>query len=181
MARFGRLPVQVPESVKVEVSGTQLKVTGPKGVLEKTMPNEIAVKQEGQNIAVEIKRNSKNALALQGTTRSHLVNMVKGVTEGWNKSLELVGTGYRAELRGNDLLLTVGYSHPVTIKAQKDIKFTVDKAIVKVEGSDKDLVGQIAAYVRTVRKADPYKGKGFKYVGEILRKKAGKQAAKTTA
>jgi len=180
MARFGKLPVEIPEGVKLEIEKNRVKVVGPKGELERDIPRGIEVVKE-DNIAHAVAKNDKKAnLAHQGTTRAHLVNMIKGVTEGWQKQLEINGPGYRAEVRGDDLVLTAGYSHPVTIKGD-NVTFKVEKSLITVEGIDKDIVGQTAALVRDVRKPNPYKGTGIKYADEIIRKKAGKQATGSAA
>ncbi len=175
MSRFGKLPVTVLEGVTVGISDNVLKVSGPKGAIEKNMPREVSIKVADGIANVESKSET-----MRGTFRSHLVNMIKGVKEGWTKSLELVGTGYRAEVRGTDLVLTVGYSHPVIVKAPAGITFSVEKSIVKVEGADKEEVGQTSAYIMSVRRPDAYKGKGIRLEGQVLKLKPGKQAAKTT-
>ncbi len=178
MARFGRLPITIPDGVEVKVDGEMFVAKGPKGELKRKLPREVKLKVDGKEAFMEIKNQSKVSLAQQGTNRSHLMNMVKGVKEGWNKNLELVGTGFRAEVRGNDLVLTVGYSHTVTVPAPEGIKFTVEKNVVKVEGIDLEKVSLTAAKIREVRKPDAYQGKGIKYQGEKLKLKPGKQAAK---
>lgn len=179
MSRFGKLPVIVPQGVEVQPEGEFIVVKGPKGSLKRSLPRLISVKQEGNEITIEAKNGTKQAKALQGTTRAHVLNMVTGVEKGWAKELELVGSGYRAEVRGRDLVLTVGYSHPVTINAPEGVSFAVEKTKITVSGIDREVVGQTAALVRGVRKPEPYKGKGIKYVDEYIRRKAGKQAAKT--
>ena len=179
MARFGNLPVKIPEGVKVEVTPEFVKVTGPKGSLERKLTRNIKVLVEEGNVIVKRANDNRQTKAMQGTIRSHIKNMFVGVTEGWSKTLELVGAGYRAEVRGNELVLTVGFSHPVSIKAPEGVKFEVEKNKIKISGVDKDLVGQVSAMVRAVRKPEPYKGKGIKYEDEVIRRKAGKQTAKT--
>lgn len=179
MARFGRLPVAVPEGVKIEIKPGSIVVSGNKGSLIREFPRGVKVNLSGNEITVASSGEGKFPQAIKGTIRSHIVNMIKGVSQGWEKNLELVGTGYRAEVKNGDLYLTVGYSHPVIIKAPEGIKFSVDKLKVKVEGINKDLVGQVAAQVRASRPPDPYKGKGVRYEGEQLKLKPGKQAAKT--
>lgn len=178
MARFGKLPVVVPEGVKVEIQPETITVSGSKGTLFRKIPNGVKVNQSGNELVVESKGETKFAQAIRGTIRSHIVNMIKGVSEGWSKTLELVGTGFRAEVKDGDLNLTVGFSHPVKIAAPEGIKFSVEKLKIKVEGIDKDVVGQVAASVRASRPPDPYKGKGVRYEGEELKLKPGKQAAK---
>ncbi len=177
MARFGKLPIQIISGVTVEINPGQVKITGPKGSLEKATPG-VSVLEKDNLIEVKRKGTDKKSLSLQGTTRSHIANMVKGVTEGWSKTLEIVGAGYRGEVKGNQLILNIGYSHPVIVEAPLGISFKLEKSIITVEGADKDIVGQVAANVRAVRKPEPYKGKGIKYTDEVIRRKAGKQAAK---
>jgi large subunit ribosomal protein L6 len=180
MSKIGKLPVQIPQGVTVEVSGQMVKTTGPKGTIERKMAHGITVEvKEGQAL-VTVRGNSKPAMSLHGTSRALLNNDVIGVSTGWSKSLELVGTGFRPELMGKDLNLIVGYSHPVLIKAPEGITFKTEKMIVTVDGIDKELVGQISAEIRGVRPPEPYKGKGIKYTDEIIRRKPGKAAAKTT-
>ena len=177
MARFGKQPVILLDSVQVEINGAKVKVSGPKGSLEKEFPQ---VTIEKTDLGLEVKPKNKSILSksMQGTTRSHLVNMVKGVTQGWQKQLEIVGAGYRGEVRGNQLVLNIGYSHPVTITAPQGINFKLEKSIITVDGIDKEIVGQVSADVRGARPPEPYKGKGIKYTDEHVRRKAGKQAAK---
>ncbi|KKS81022.1 MAG: 50S ribosomal protein L6 [Candidatus Woesebacteria bacterium GW2011_GWC1_43_10b] len=179
MARFGRLPVELPEGVKAEMDSGGVKISGPKGTLTFLLPKRVTVKIEGSVLTVEKKGDSKIARALQGTTRANLRNMVKGVTEGWSKTLEIEGAGYRAELKGKDLSLAIGYSHPVVIKAPEGIGFKIEKNVITVEGADKAMVGQVAADVRESRRPDPYKAKGIRYQYEVIRRKPGKAAAKT--
>lgn len=181
MARFGKLPVTIPENVQVEIAGQKVKITGPKGMVERVFPQVTVKKTEEDKLLVEQKGKSRQARAQQGTVRSHLANMLAGVVSGWGKKLELVGSGYRAEVRGSDLVLTVGYSHPVVVAAPAGITFKVEKSIISIDGLDKEVVGQVAAKVRAVRPPEPYKGKGVRYVDEVVRRKPGKQAAKTTA
>ena len=178
MARFGKLPVNIPKEVKIEVTGGVMKIEGPKGALERKLPDRVSVKQEGTVLFVESRGRDKQSLANQGTTRSHIMNMITGVTQGWKKTLELVGSGYRAEVQGKDLILTVGYSHPVKVSAPGTVSFSVEKNVINVEGIDLEVVCQLAANVRRVREPEPYKGKGIKYIDEIVRRKAGKAAAK---
>lgn len=180
MARFGKLPVELLDGVEVEIAGSKVKVVGSKGTLEREFPG-VSVKLVGKTLSVVAKGDTKVSRAMQGTTRSHLINLIRGVSAGWSKKLELVGAGYRAEVRDNDLVLSIGFSHPVVIHAPEGVKFTVEKSGITIEGIDKEVVGQVAATVRAVRKPEPYKGKGIKYIDEVVRRKAGKQAAKTAA
>jgi len=181
MSKIGRLPITLPQGASVEVSGKTVKITGPKGVMEESLPRGIEVKTENNVLTVSTKGNSKTDLSNHGTVRALINNDIVGVTSGWSKQLELVGTGFRAEVQGKTLVLTVGYSHPVKIDAPEGISFKVEKMIVTVEGIDRELVGQVAADIRAVRPPEPYKGKGVKYVNEVIRRKAGKAAAKTAA
>ncbi len=180
MSRFSKIPVQIPTGVKVEVTKELVKVTGPKGSLERKLLKEVGIEMKETELLVKNveKTESKFGRAIVGTTKSHISNMVHGVTEGWQKKLEMSGTGYRAEVKGNELVLIVGLSHPVSVTAENDIKFAIEKNTITIEGIDKDAVGAIAAKIKAVRPPDPYKGKGIKYAGEILKLKPGKQAAK---
>ncbi|MFZ3301829.1 MAG: 50S ribosomal protein L6 [Microgenomates group bacterium] len=181
MSKIGQLPILIPNGVTVEVSGGTVNVAGPKGKLEVTFKKDlIDVKIEEGNVIVSPKKESKIARSMWGTTRMLIANHIKGVTEGWKKQLELVGTGYRSEVQGTKLVLTVGYSHPVNIEAPEGITFKVEKSVINVDGIDKQVVGQVAANIRSSRPPEPYKGKGVKYVGEVIRRKAGK-AAKAAA
>jgi large subunit ribosomal protein L6 len=164
MSKIGKQPVIIPAGVTVELDGHTVIVTGPKGTLKRHFPPEIDVKVEDGKVIVGAKGTGKYVMALFGTTRALINNDVFGVSTGWNKKLELVGTGFKAEILGNELSLTVGYSHPVKVKAPEGISF-------------KELVGQVAVNIRSVRPPEPYKGKGIKYVDEIIRRKAGKAAA----
>ena len=178
MSRIGKLPVIVPQGVDIDIKGSQVKVTGPKGSLVKMFDNRMIISKVDSTVLIHIKGDSDMSKALQGTTRAIICNMVKGVSVGWEKRLELVGTGYRAEVLGKTLSLTVGFSHPVQIDAPEGIDFKVEKLDVIVSGVDREIVGQIGARIRAVRPPEPYKGKGIRYKGEIIRRKAGK-AAKT--
>jgi large subunit ribosomal protein L6 len=176
MSRIGKKPIQIPEGVKVEIYQNKIRVEGPKGKLEKNIPSEIDVQIKEGMILVSPKSKTKKAKALWGTIRQIIYNMVEGVTKGFEKKLEIEGLGYRASVSGDELVLEVGFSHPVKIKKPEGINFSVEKNIITVSGIDKELVGQIAANIRRVRPPDPYKGKGIRYLGEVIRKKAGKKA-----
>lgn len=178
MSRIGRLPVQIPDEVGVEIKGQVVFLKGPRGELEVELPRQLSVKIVEGEILVGRKGNSKTATALHGTYRAHTANAVLGVKDGWKKELGIVGTGYRAEMKGKDLVLTVGYSHPVVITAPEGVEFKIEKTTITVEGVDRHIVGQIAANIRKVRPPEPYKGKGIRYKNEVVRRKAGK-AAKT--
>ena len=176
MSRIGTQPVIIPQEVEVEINGRRFRVKGPKGELEKVMPMELELTRTDGSILIKKKSNNKRSKSLHGTFRALISNMVKGVTEGWEKELELVGTGYRAEVKDDRLILTVGYSHPVEVRAVGGINFKVEKTKITVSGIDKEKVGHIAAVVRAVRPPEPYKGKGIKYLDEVVRRKAGKAA-----
>lgn len=178
MSKIGKQPVAIIEGAKVEVQGKHVKVIGPKGEMEVTLPREIEAKVEDGKVEVSRKGDSKQSLSLHGTFRSLINNMVKGVTTGWQKKLELVGTGFRAEVSGNTLSLIVGFSHPVKIEAPRGITFKVEKNVVTVDGFDREIVGQVSANIRAVKPPEPYKGKGIKYIDEVVRRKPGKAAAK---
>jgi len=181
MSRIGRKPVALPKGVTTEIDGHKITVKGPKGEISRTLHEDMLITLEDGNVIV--KRPSDEALhkALHGLTRTLVANMVQGVTEGFAKSLEIQGVGYKAEPKPFGVQLVVGYSHPVPYNAPKGIKITVTNNVnVKIEGIDKELVGQVAAELRNIRPPEPYKGKGIRYAGEQVRRKAGKtaQAAK---
>lgn len=180
MSKIGQLPVELPSGVTVEINGQHLVVSGPKGKLEMKVDKHVKFRLENNQLLFEADKENKFARSIWGTTRKIVANMVKGVFEGWQKQLELIGTGYRAEVQGTTLVLTVGYSHPIKIEAPEGINFKVEKGIVTVDGIDRTLVGQVSANIRASRPPEPYKGKGVKYVGEVIRRKAGK-AAKAAA
>jgi large subunit ribosomal protein L6 len=180
MSKIGSLPITITGSAVVTVEGRVAKVTGPKGTLSLKLPRGIEVEVKDGMVNVTTKGKSKADNSNHGTIRALINNNIKGVTVGWNKKLELVGTGFRAEAAGKTLSLTVGYSHPVKIEAPEGITFKVEKTFVTVEGADREVVGQVSANIRMVRPPEPYKGKGIKYSDEIIRRKAGKAAAKTT-
>ncbi|MDO8639718.1 MAG: 50S ribosomal protein L6 [bacterium] len=178
MSKIGKLPIELKTGVLLTKEDSLVKITGPKGVLTFSLPNGIDVKTEEDKIIVFVK-NSKNAegmSALFGLSRALIANMVKGVTEGFEKKLELSGVGYRGQILGNDLVLSVGFSHTVKIQAPEGIKFSVAENKISVCGMDKTLVGDMAAKIRSVRPPEPYKGKGISYLGEKIRRKAGKVA-----
>lgn len=176
MSRIGRLPVEIPSGVDVKIDGTHVKIKGPKGELEYMFSHELSLAVEDGSIVVARPSDEKAYRALHGTTRALISNMVIGVTEGFSKDLELVGVGYRANLEGKNLVLNVGYSHPVEFEPPEGIEFEVADRNQKitVSGIDKQKVGQIAADIRKVRPPEPYKGKGIRYSGEYIRRKAGK-------
>jgi large subunit ribosomal protein L6 len=175
MSRIGRLPIAVPSSVDVTIDGRQLTVKGPKGTLSRSLHPDITVSREDDNLVVTRPTEQKTHKQLHGLTRTLVNNMVLGVTDGYRKGLEITGVGYRATLNGRKLTLNLGYSHPIEIEPPDGISFEVENPTrLAVVGIDKELVGQIAAQVRSTRKPEPYKGKGVRYAGEVVRRKAGK-------
>ena len=182
MSRVGVEPITIPEGVEVNVSdGNYVKVKGPKGELAEKLPKEMQIIKEDGQIRVERPSNQRKFRSLHGLTRALLNNMVTGVSRGFSKALELVGVGYRAQMKGNDLMLTVGYSQPVVVKVPKEIEIelpTGNKIIVK--GIDKKLVGEYAARIRKVKPPEPYKGKGIRYEDERVKRKEGKTGAAVT-
>ncbi|HRI86931.1 MAG TPA: 50S ribosomal protein L6 [Candidatus Hydrogenedentes bacterium] len=179
MSRIGKLPVVIPGGVKVDLNGNRLKVTGPKGNLERVFHPDVTVTVEGSEIAVTRPSDSPAHRALHGLTRALIQNMVEGVTTGYTKTLQIVGVGYRAAMQGKSLQLLVGYSHPVIVEPPAGVAFTVEGTqTIKVEGIDKELVGQVAADIRRWRQPEPYKGKGIKYENEFIRRKEGKAGGK---
>ena len=184
-SRIGRKPIKIPSGVKVEISEEGIvRVEGPKGKLEKKLPPMVKVNIDGDTITVtpeEVRKKLKNkAKAFQGLARSLINNMIIGVTEGFKKSLDIVGLGYRAEVKGKEIVFNLGYSHPINFKLPEGITAKTEKGSgevqvrVIVEGIDKELVGQVAANIRRLRPPEPYKGKGIRYTGEVIRRKAGK-------
>jgi len=176
MSKIGKLPVLLPVTVKVEIAEKEIKLSGPKGSLAVRIPRKITVEQKEGQLTISTGKKSKQGRSNWGSTRAHIANAVKGVSEGFKKQLELVGTGFRAEVTGRTLSLLVGFSHPVKFEAPEGITFSVEKLIISVEGVDKELVGQTAATIRAARPPEPYKGKGIKYIDEIVRRKAGKKS-----
>ncbi len=178
MSRIGRSPITVPSGVTVTVDDRNVTVKGPRGTLEHRLPGEISVRQESETLLVERPNDERQNRALHGLTRSLVNNMVQGVTSGFNKELEIVGVGYRATARStNQIELALGFSHPVFVDAPDGITFEVPQPTrINVAGIDKELVGQVAANIRKIRKPEPYKGKGVRYLGERVVRKAGKAA-----
>lgn len=176
MSRIGKKPIIITEGVKVVVTDGKILVEGPKGKLERSLHPFIVVEVKEGNILVSPRRNEKKAGALWGLTRTLIANMIEGVAKGYEKKLELEGVGYRANLEGDTLNLQVGFSHPVKIVSPEGIKFSVEKNVITVSGIDKELVGRVAANLRKVRPPEPYKGKGIRYQGEVVKIKAGKKA-----
>jgi large subunit ribosomal protein L6 len=179
MSRIGRMPIPVPAGVTVTIEGSRVTVSGPKGKLERVIRSEMKVVMNDGEIRVERPSDAKQHRAMHGLTRALLNNMVEGVTAGYRRVLEIVGVGYRAEKKGTTLVLTVGYSHQVVYPEPPGITLsTTSPTVVVVEGIDKQMVGQVASEIRAVRPPEPYKGKGIRYQGEQVRRKAGKAGAK---
>ena len=178
MSRVGRLPITVPSGVAITIDGQRVTVKGPKGELERTMPADMILNLDGDTLTVARPSDEKQHRSLHGLTRSLLNNMVTGVSSGFEKQLEIHGVGYKAETTNFGVRLHVGYSHVVDYTSPDGIKISVGKTELKVQGIDKELVGQVAAELRQVRPPEPYKGKGIRYKGEHVRRKAGKSGAK---
>lgn len=176
MSRIGRLPVVVPNGVQVNVQGSNVHVKGPKGELQRSFSPQIEIAVEDGHVVVKRKSDDASERALHGTTRAVIANMIHGVSSGFETQLQVEGVGYRAEMQGKDLALFVGYSHPVKVVPPTGISFDVDQKtrIIKVMGYDREVVGQTAAEIRGVRPPEPYHGKGIRYAGERIRRKAGK-------
>ena len=179
MSRIGKLPISIPKGVTVAVAGQQVSIKGPKGELHRTIHPDLGVKLDGDVLTVTRPSDETRHKALHGLSRTLLANMVEGVTKGYSKQLEINGVGYKAEPKPYGLLLSLGFSHTIEYKAPAGIKLTAPQPTqVLIEGPDKETVGQVAAEVRSLRPPEPYKGKGIKYVGEVVRRKAGKAGAK---
>ena len=179
MSRIGKMPIPLSNQAKIEINDTTIRVAGPKGTLEQRLTDQVAVSEENGVITVVRSDDSKKAKAQHGLYRQLISNMLDGVTKGFTRKLEIAGVGYRAELKNDLLALTLGYSHMIYFKAPDEIKIEVpDQVTVLVSGIDKALVGQVAAKIRSFRKPEPYRGKGIKYAGEVIRRKEGKAAGK---
>ena len=177
MSRIGKQPIPVPAGVTVAIEPDQVRVNGPKGELSERIPRDIVVEQDGEELVVKRPTDRGEHRALHGLTRSLVANMVIGVTDGYEKALEIQGVGYRAQKRGNDLELSLGFSHPVSVKAPEGIEFDVPSPTrIVVRGISKQLVGEVAANIRKQRPPEPYKGKGIRYEGEYVARKVGKRA-----
>lgn len=182
MSRIGRNPIAVPAGVDVTIVEQQITVKGPKGTLTRELRPEVSVRRDNGSLLVERKGEGKQERSMHGLSRTLVANMVQGVTEGYQKNLEIVGVGFRATKAGNNLNLALGFSHPVEVQPRPGIEFevgldtTTRTPVVSVRGIDKEVVGQQAAEIRSLRKPEPYKGKGIRYQGEIIRRKAGKSA-----
>lgn len=179
MSRIGRRPIAVPAGVDVVIDGTTVRVKGPRGQLERTLHREMIIRREGDDILVERPSDAGPHRALHGLTRTLVANMVEGVTSGFKRTLEVVGVGYRAENKPFGLTLNLGYSHTIDYKAPEGITLkAVTPTVLEVEGANKEVVGQVAAEIRSLRPPEPYKGKGVRYQGEAVRRKAGKAGGK---
>jgi large subunit ribosomal protein L6 len=180
MSRIGRLPIPVPNGVELTIDGSEITVKGPKGTLSHTVAEPIVVQRgEDGQISVVRPNDERTSRSLHGLTRTLIANMIIGVTDGYTKTLEISGTGYRVALAGNTLEFALGFSHPVKVDAPSGISFTVETPTrFQVSGIDKQLVGEVSANIRKLRKPDPYKAKGIRYQGEVIRRKAGKAGKK---
>ena len=180
MSRVGLRPIEIPSGVSLTFDGSAVTVKGPKGTLTQTLSSACKFEQEGSVVRVARTEETKEARSLHGLTRTLLANMVTGVTDGFTKELEIVGVGYKAEMKGKELVLTLGFSHPIVFPVPDGMKIeTPSPTQIKVSGIEKQQVGQVAADIRKVRPPEPYKGKGVKYVGEVIQRKAGKTAVST--
>lgn len=179
MSRIGKLPITIPSGVEVNLDGSKVTVKGPKGTMQREFSSQIAIQKEEDKIVITRGSDEKNVRALHGTTRAVLNNMVVGVSAGFNRVLEIDGVGYKADMDGKNLVLNVGYSHPVVVEPPAGIEFEVAEKNrhVVIRSMDKEALGQIAADIRKIRPPEPYKGKGIHYLGETIRRKAGKKAA----
>ncbi|OGN21718.1 MAG: 50S ribosomal protein L6 [Candidatus Yanofskybacteria bacterium RIFCSPLOWO2_01_FULL_41_33] len=181
MSKIGKKIINVPAGVEIRIEDGVIFVKGPKGELKRTISGALDVNMENNIIKIQLRENvGKDSSALWGLTRALIANMIKGVTEGFETILEFQGVGYKAAVKGNELELNLGYSHPITITAPEGVSFKVEKNVIKVSGFNKELVGEVAADIRTKRKPEPYKGSGIKYNDEVIIKKAGKKSVATT-
>ncbi len=181
MSKIGKKIINVPAGVEVRIEDGVIFVKGPKGELKRTISGALDVNIDSSVIKIQLRENvDKDSNALWGLTRALIANMIKGVTEGFETILEFQGIGYKAAVKGNDLELNLGYSHPITVTAPEGISFKVEKNVIKVSGFDKELVGEVAADIRTKRKPEPYKGSGIRYNDEVIIKKAGKKSVATS-
>jgi len=175
MSRIGKKPILIPAGTEVKIEGSAFIVKGQKGELSRNIPAEVKMETKDGKIFIYPQIETKRTKSLWGLTRALIFNMIKGVTEGYEKKLEIEGVGYQAQVKGEELELKVGYINTIKIKAPEGIKFSVEKNIISVSGLDKELVGQVASRIRKVKPAEPYKGKGIKYFGETIRRKVGKR------
>jgi large subunit ribosomal protein L6 len=174
MSRIGKRVIEIPDKTEVTIAGDKLTVKGPKGTLERTFGHEVEIKVEGKEISF-IPRDMEK-ISMWGTTGAQVMNMIKGVNEPFTKKLILEGIGYKADVKGTDLVMALGFSHPVKVAIPASLKVTSDKGIVTISGINKDEVGQFAANIRALKKPEPYKGKGFRYDDEVIRRKQGKKS-----
>ncbi|BAY21756.1 50S ribosomal protein L6 [Calothrix sp. NIES-2100] len=175
MSRIGKRPITIPAKVQVAIDGSKVVVKGPKGELSRVLPNHVSVSQEGETLLVTRRDETRTSRQMHGLSRTLVANMVEGVSQGFQRRLEIQGVGYRAQVQGRNLVLNMGYSHQVQIEPPDGIQFAVEGTTnVIVSGYDKEIVGNTAAKIRAVRKPEPYKGKGIRYAGEVVRRKAGK-------
>lgn len=181
MSKIGKKPIEIPKGVDIVIDNGLVKVKGPKGELEFKIPRELELSLKDNRLFVLPISKSKKTPALWGTARAVIYNMIVGVEKGFEKKLEIEGIGFKAQMKDNNLVLNLGFSHPVDFKTPEGIKISVEKNIIIVDGFSKELVGQTAAKIRSLKKPEPYKGKGIHYVGEVIRRKAGKKVAGTAA
>jgi len=181
MSRIGKKPIEIPKGVEVKIEGDSVKVKGPKGELSQKIRPEIKIEIKEGKIFVLPRLEAKKTKALWGLTRTLLSNNIKGVFEGYEKKLQIEGLGYKAEIEGENLILRVGFSHLVKFEPPKEIKLAVDKNVITVSGASKEMVGQVATKIRKIRPPEPYKGKGIRYLGEIVKIKPGKKVVTTAA
>jgi large subunit ribosomal protein L6 len=176
MSRIGKKPIVIPKGVQVDIKGSHVQVKGPKGELTRTFVPEVSIELDNGQVVLKRSSEARNVRALHGTTRAVLQNMVTGVSEGFSKTLQVEGVGYRAEMKGKQLVMALGFSHPVVVDPPAGITFSVDEKTrgITISGIDRELVGQVTANIRAWRPPEPYKGKGLRYVGEVVRRKAGK-------
>jgi len=179
MSRIGKKTILIPKGVNIDINGDLIKVKGPKGEENRVLRPEIGVEISESELKVFVKRETKKSSAYWGLSRTLIANMIIGVTVGFEKKLEFEGIGFKVQLQGKDLVLNVGFSHPVTFNAPAGIEFKVEKKVITVFGINKELVGETAAKIRAIKKPEPYKGKGIRYQGEVIIRKAGKKAAST--
>jgi large subunit ribosomal protein L6 len=178
MSRIGKIPVKVPDKVKVKLTGRHISVEGPNGTLERSLPAGVAVTVEGDTIQVNPKSQSRDSRAQHGLARTLVQNMVTGVTQGFTKGLEILGVGYRAELNGNYIVFNLGYSHAIWYEVPPGLKAKLEQNKVFLTGASKEVLGAAAATIRSFRPPEPYKGKGIRYIGEVVRSKEGKSGGK---
>lgn len=178
MSRIGKMPIQIPDGVKIELNQDLLSVKGPKGELKRTIHPNVNVNTENDQLVVTVNDETKESKSLHGLFRALIANMVTGVTQGFEKILEIVGVGYRVEIAGNTATFHLGYSHPIVYELPNGIEAAVDKTKISLKGIDKELLGKTAAKIRSFRKPEPYKGKGIKYADEVIIRKAGKTGSK---